>query len=191
MHADRTNRTVLTIIGFLLLAAGVATATAAFGGFGDDRAARLLAANRVWTYAGDNGRWLWPAVGVLALIVLLLALRWLVAILFSTDRVRKLRLRADESRDRVTLAAPAVGDAVQTEVQSYRGVRSAHARLVGEPDDPVLAIEVDTDLDADLAALRDRIEQDAVAHARQALDRPDLRVRLDLEAQRQAGVRVH
>ncbi|MCP2322933.1 hypothetical protein HDA40_001440 [Hamadaea flava] len=191
MHADRTNRVILTIIGFLLLAGGVIVALTAFGGFGDARAGRLLTANRVWTFAGDNGRWFWPVVGVLALVVLALAVRWLIAILFGTDRLRSLRLRTEGSRDRVTLAAPAVSDAVRAEVETYRGVRSVRARLVGEADDPVLTLRVGTDLDADLAAIRDRVERDAVAHARQALDRPELRVRLDLEVERQQGVRVH
>lgn len=191
MHADRTNRTVLTILGFLLLATGLSLAVTAFGGLGDARAGRFLAANRVWSYAGDNGRWLWPVVAVVALIVLILAVRWLVAILFSTDRVKNLPLRTEGGRDRVTLAAPAVSDAVEAEVETYRGVRSARARVIGRPERLELALQVDTELDADLAAIRDRIERDAVAHARRALDAPDLPVRLDLTVKHQAGARVH
>jgi hypothetical protein len=189
MHADRINRTVLLIVGLLMAAAGLAVTLASSGTFGTAWAARVLTDNRVSTYAGGQGRWLWPVIGVVALVILLLALRWLVAILFGTDRIRDLGLRTGD-RDRVTLAGSAVGDAVSAEIATYRGVRAARAKLTGSDERPVLAIRVDTDLDADLAAVRDRIERDAVAHARQALDRPDLPVRLDLETKAQQGRRV-
>ena len=51
-------------------------------------------------------------------------------------------------------------------------------------------LNVDFKLDADLAAVRDRIERDAVLHARQALDQPELPVRLDLETKPHQGGRV-
>lgn len=189
MHADRTNRTVLLLFGLLLAAAGLAVVLASAGAFGGDWAARTLTRNPVGTYAGDQGRWFWPVAGVVALLILALAVRWLVAILFGTDRVRDLALPTG-GRDQVTLAASAVGDAVAAEIEGYRGVRAARARLVGSDEHPALAIRVDTELDADLAAVRQRIERDAVAHARQALDQPDLPVRLDLETTAQAGRRA-
>jgi uncharacterized protein YhaN len=189
MHADRTNRVVLLVIGLLMLAAGLATTLTSFGTFREAWAVRVLTANPVSTYAGDQGRWLWPVVGVVALVILILAVRWLIAILFGTDRIRDLRVRTG-SRDRVTLSASAVREAVCAEIESYRGVRAARARLVGSDEHPTLAIRVDTNLDADLAAVRDRIERDAIAHARQVLDQPELPVRLDLETKPQRVGRV-
>lgn len=190
MHADRTNRVVLLILGLLMLVAGLAATLTSFSALRASWASRVLTANRVSTYAGDQGRWLWPVVGAIALVVLILALRWLFVILFGTDRVRDLAMHTG-GRDRVRLAASAVGDAVGAEIRTYRGVRAARAWMVGSTEEPTLAIRVDADLDADLAAVRDRIERDAVAHARQALDRMDLPVRLDLETKSQPGARVH
>jgi hypothetical protein len=190
MHAYRTNRTVLLLLGLLMTAAGVAALLAAYGAFGSAMAARVLADSSFSRYVGDNGGWLWPVVAAVALIVFLLAVRWLIAILFSTDRVRTLPLRTGRATDRITLAAPAVANAVREEIESDRVVRSAKVWLVGNPEQPLLAVNVDTDRDTDLGRLRDRIEQGALVHARQALDRPDLRVRLDLNVSRQQGARV-
>jgi hypothetical protein len=190
MHADRTNRTILLMLGLLLTAAGVAGLLAGSGAFGSAVADRTLADNDISRYTGDNGRWLWPVIAAVALIVLVLALRWLIAVLFSTDRVRMLPLRTGRTTDRATLAAPAVADAVRGEIESYHSVRSAKVWLVGSPEEPQLVVNVDTDGDADLGALRDRIEHGALAHARHALDRPDLPIRLDLELKPQQRARV-
>jgi len=190
MHADRTNRIVLLLLGLLLTVAGVAGVLAGSGAFGSAVADRTLAGNGASRFVGDNGRWLWPVAAAVALIVALLVLRWLIAVLFSTDRVRVLPLHTDRATDRTTLAAPAVADAVRGEIEGYHTVRSAKVWLIGSSEEPRLAVRVDTEADADLGALRDRIEHGALAHARHALDRPDLPIRLDLELTRQQPARV-
>ena len=60
MHADRTNRVALTLFGLLVLLAGAAGMTASLGGFGTAFSSRALFANRVSTYIGQHGTWLWP-----------------------------------------------------------------------------------------------------------------------------------
>jgi hypothetical protein len=189
MHADRTNRVVLLVLGLVMLVAGLAVTLTSFAAFTGSWATRLLTDNPVSTYAGEHGRWLWPVAGVAALVVLVLALRWLYVIITGTDRVREFVLRTG-SQDRVRLAASAVGDAVGAEIEGYRGVRAARAWLVGSAEQPTLAVRVDTNVDTDFRTVLERIERDAVAHARQALDRPDLAVRLDLEAKSQPVSRV-
>ncbi|GIH03100.1 hypothetical protein Rhe02_11670 [Rhizocola hellebori] len=190
MHADRTNRILLLLLGLLLTAAGVAGLLAGSGAFGSALADRTLADSALSRYFGDNGRWLWPVAAAVAVIVLLLVLRWLFAVLFSTDRVRVLALHTDRATDRTTLAAPAVARAVRGEIEGYHSVRAARVWLIGDPEEPRMAVTVDVDGDADLGALRDRIEHGALAHARHALDRPDLPIRLDLELTRQQPARV-
>ena len=66
----------------------------------------------------------WPAAG-LALIVVLAALRWLLALLFSTDRSGDLTFPEDRSARRTTLEAGALTEAVMQEIESYRGVHAA------------------------------------------------------------------
>ncbi|WP_199190081.1 hypothetical protein [Mycobacterium sp. ENV421] len=105
----------------------------------------------------------------------LLAARWLTVLLFSTDRVGYIRIATD-----ATLLATALTDAVAEEIKTYPGVHSTKARLIGDPTAPDLVISASLQQDVDLRALRHRIEANAVAHARQALDNPHLRVILDL-----------
>ena len=180
MHADRTNRTMLILFALVLTAAGVAGALAGFGAFGEATKHDVLLSGEVTDYFGRHGDWLWPAIAVAAAIIALLALRWLLALLFSTDRTGDLPLTGDRSEGRTTLSAAALTDAVTAEIGSYPGVHSARARLIGDPLAPTLVITATLEESTDLSAVRRRIESHAVRHARQALDNPELPVRLDL-----------
>ena len=106
----------------------------------------------------------WPAAG-LALIVVLAALRWLLALLFSTDRSGDLTFPEDRSARRTTLEAGALTEAVMQEIESYRGVHAARARLIGDPDDADLVVTATREETADLAALRQQIESGVLTHA--------------------------
>ena len=75
-----------------------------------------------------------------ALILALLALRWLLALLFSTDRAGDLPITPGGSAGRTTLAARALTEAVAEETESYLGVNFARARLVGDPAGPKLVV---------------------------------------------------
>jgi hypothetical protein len=180
MHADRTNRTMLILFALVLTAAGVAGALAGFGVFGRATQHDVLVFDQVENYFGQHGDWLWPVIALAAAIIALLALRWLLALLFSTDRTGDLPLTGDRTAGRTTLSAAALTGAVSSEIDSYPGVHSARARLIGDPLAPTLVITATLEESADLAALRRRIEANAVRHARQALDNPELPVRLDL-----------
>jgi len=191
MHADRSNRVALLLLGLLLLAGGAAGVLAGAGTFDAATPDRALADNPVSRYVGDNGQWLWPVAAVVALTVLVLVARWLYAVLFSTDRIRALKLRTDsQTAERTTLSASAVASAVRHEIENYPGVRAAKVRFIGEAEQPQVAVTVYADGDIDLAALHDRVEHGALAHARQALDQPELPIRLDLELTRHEPARV-
>lgn len=180
MHADRTNRAMLILFALLLIAAGVLGALAGFGVLGSATKHNALLSNRVGTYFSEHGDWLWPAIAGVAAIVALLALRWLVALLFSTDRTGDLTLTGDRTRGRTTLSAAALTGAVSHEIGSYSGVQSTRARLIGDQSNPTLVITASLEEAADLPGLRRRIEANAVRHARQAMDNPNLPVQLDL-----------
>jgi hypothetical protein len=190
MHADRTNRAVLALLGLLLLALGVSGILLGAGTFGHRAAHQHLLDNTIGRFIGEQGDWLWPAAAMVAVIIALLCLRWLLTILFSTARLGDIAVRGDRSAGRTTLTSTALGDALSSEIETYRGVHSARTHLEGSPADPRLAVTVNTDQDADLAALRQRIETNALAHARNALDTPDLPIRLDIAITKQHLTRV-
>lgn len=177
-RARRANRTVLALLGLILLVAGVAGAAAGFGAFGDKfQTQKVIDENyRDWVATHD---WFWLAVAGASILIALLSLRWLLT-QTTTSRVGPLDLEPDRSAGRTVLAASAVSDAVVEDVESYRGVQGASAYLLGSRGAPTLLVHATLDATGDLGEVRRRIETDAVAHARQALDRPDLPVRLEI-----------
>ncbi|WP_433088768.1 alkaline shock response membrane anchor protein AmaP [Dactylosporangium sp. CA-052675] len=190
MHADRTNRVALAVLGLVLLGMGVTGLLLGAEFFGARAAHRTLVDNDVVRFAIAQRDWLWPVVAVFAVVVALLALRWLHTILFSTGRLAGIRVAGDRAAGRTTLISAALRDAVSGEIEQYRGVRSARTHVEGSPADPRLAVTVHADRDADLAALRHNIEDNALIHARHALDAPALPIRLDVTTARRRGPRV-
>ncbi len=180
MHADRTNRAMLMLFALLLIAVGLIGALTSFGAFGVPAEHAHLFANPVGIYVGQHGVWLWLVIAAAGVVMALLALRWLAVLLSSTDRAGDIQLPGDRSAGRTTLLAAALTDAVSDEIRTYPGVQSAKARLIGDATNPDLVIETTLEQSANLSALRQRIETNAVAHARQVLDNPHLPVILDL-----------
>jgi hypothetical protein len=190
MHADRTNRTVLAVLGLILSALGGSGLLLGAGTFDHNLAHRRLLDNPVSGFFGVQRSWLWPTAALGALIIAVLCLRWLLSVVFSTARLGDFTVRGDRSAGRTTVTANAICDAVSDEIETYRGVHTARAQVEGGPADPRLAITVNIDQNADLSALRERVETNALQHARQALDDPDLPIRLDVTVTQQRTDRV-
>lgn len=180
MHADRTNRTVLVVLGLILLALGVSGLLLSAGTFDHDLAHRNLLDNPIGHFFSAQGIWLWPTTALGALILAMLCLWWLFTVVFSTARLGDITVRGDRSAGRTTVTANAISDAVSNEIEAYRGVHTVRVHAEGGPANPRLAVTVNTDHDADLPAVRRRVEANALQHARQALDNPDLPIRLDI-----------
>lgn len=175
--ADRGNRTLLSLLALLLFTAAGLGLALSFSAFGIAHARQPLLLPAAQRFAHRNSGWFWPAVAVAAVILGLLALRWLLA-QFGTDRVHSLDLEPNTTTGATTVHTSAVTDALNAEIENYRGVARAAARLIGSEHDPDLILAVTVHDRADLGALRDRIEEHAIAHARAALDSPTLPVRL-------------
>ena len=190
MHADRTNRAALTLFGLLVLVAGAAGLTTSAGGFGMAEARRTLLANPVGSFAGRNGPWLWPAIAAACLVIAFFALRWIVALLLSTDRAADITIAGATRPGTTTMHPAALTGAVTREIETYHGAETAKARVLGDRDDPVLVVAVTASRSADLAALRDRIESEALGHARDAVGQPDLPIQLDIDVSGRAADRV-
>lgn len=159
------NRTLLTLLGLLALAAGGLAVLRGTGVLGDasatllDRSALDDLLARDWTaYAGAG----------VAAVVGALALLWLLAQLPRRVGGGTLVL-ADESGT-TRIAQSALDRAVEQEIAAYAGVRSASVTLLGDASRPTLRITVTADRRADLPALRDRIRREAVAQLAVALE---------------------
>jgi hypothetical protein len=190
MHADRTNRVALAILGFLLLAVGVAGLVASLGGFGTEFAEKALFTNRVSRYFGEHGSWLWPVIAVGCALIALIMLRWIYVLIASTDRADDIVIRGDHNGGRTELRPGALAAALRDEIMTYHGVSSANARVLGDPGDLRLFVAVAVLTTADIPELRQRIETQALAHARQAIGKPDLPIRRHLDVSEAETARV-
>ena len=108
MHADRTSRLMLTLVGLLALAAGGGAMAASTGVFGAAFSRRTLLDNLAGRYIGHHGGWLWPAVAGACLLLALACLRWILALLASTDRVGAITIPGDTDQG-TTILQPAAG----------------------------------------------------------------------------------
>ena len=199
MHADRTNRTALILLGFISLIAGAGAMALSVGLFGTGRSRKSLLSNTVSMYVGAHGSWIWAAAAVFAALLVLVMLRWLATLLLSTDRSGDLDIPRDSSkgggredgvRGTGVVASAAVNKAVVAEIETYRGVESVKCRTLGDSDDPQLALTVTVDKADNLDSVRTRVESDAIAHLRQVLDNPSLPVLLDFTIAKKTPARV-
>lgn len=171
------NRVLLVALGLLLAAAGGLGLALSFGAFGAARRDQPVLDEQVTDFADRTG-WFWWAVAAGCVLIGLLALWWLLA-QTRTQRVGRLDVTDDEL-DGVTLVhTGAVSDAVESEVETCRGVQRASARFHGKRA-PRLDVTVDLDETADLAQIRQRLGEQTVPRARQAVGDPDLVVQVEL-----------
>ena len=190
MHADRTNRVALALFGLLVLAVGVAGLIASLGGFGTEFQQKTLFTNRVSRYIGEHGSWVWPVIAVACALIALLMLRWIYVLIVSTDRADDILIRGGRDTGRTVLRPTALAAAVRDEIATYHGVSSAKARVLGDSGDVRLIVTVAVFTTADIPELRQRIETQALAHARQALGKSDLPIRMFLEVSKAEPSRV-
>ena len=174
---NRLNRVLLTVFGLVLSVGAVAGLALGAGAFGARAARRPLLEPEVSGYA-DRTPWFWWVVAVCSVIVALLALSWIL-VQARTDRLRRVELAVGELDGETVVHAGAVTEAVEQEVGSYLGVTGASARLRGKRACR-LDLIVGVSPAADLAELRDRLQQRLVANLRQVLDAPGMPVHVQL-----------
>ncbi len=186
MHADRTNRLALAIFGLMVLLAGGFAITASVGVFGSTYSHRTLLANQAASYTAKHSSWIWWAAAGVCLLIFLIALRWILVLLISTDRAGDIPVPGDKDQGTTILQPTALTGALTREIRTYHGVDSARARVLGHPSAPEVVVTVTARPTADLHMLHSRLESEALAHAREALGRPALPIQLDLDVNRRA-----
>jgi hypothetical protein len=174
----RVNRVIIGLIGLILLLAGVAGLLAGFGVFGSTLEDEAVLSGRVDRFT-ERQDWFWPALSALTTILALLALWWLIAQL-RTDRLRGIDLRPSGRDGQTYLDGDAITDAIEDEVESYRGVSRTRARLSGKRTAPRLTLVVTLDGRVGVGEIRHRVEEQALDHARHALETDWLPTRVDL-----------
>ncbi|MGW4057608.1 alkaline shock response membrane anchor protein AmaP [Amycolatopsis sp. NPDC004747] len=181
----RLNRTLLTLIGLLLLAAGGFAVATHFGKL------RLLAADTplVPGTARPPG-WVWYVVAASAVIAGLLLLRWLAAQLARTPKTHTWRFGTEPDRGTTELAPGTAVEPFLAEVRTYPGVHAAHATLTGSRDAPALVLVLGAEQDGELSTIRNRLDTHGLPRLRQALDLDTLPVTIEFRFTTSTGPRI-
>lgn len=165
----RLNRTLLLLVAIVLLAAAAFTLLTAFG------VVTVLGADDTLTPTSlSPPDWVAYVTLVVAVVVGLLALRWLLAQTQRRAKTGTWRMEADPAGGATRIDAQAAIEPLVDEVENYPGVHRASARLAGTAARPMLYLTVGTEDAADITDVRRRIDTDAVPRLRQALDLPAL-----------------
>ncbi len=168
---DRLNRLLVVLLSLVLLGAGAYGLARGYDAFGADQADEPLLVEPVRDWVGRNGNLFWPLVFVMSLVLAYLSLRWLVA-QFTSPRLAELDLTKESSNGTTRLRAAGAARALAEDIEGYGEVSAATARLVSDGEHPEVDVKVEAYDDADLPALRDKIEEQALTRFSQALEVP-------------------
>jgi hypothetical protein len=179
----RLNRTLLGLLGLVLLAAGAAALTIGLGVLSPPwlpvgPATALLPSDPAVP------TWAPYAATAAGAVVAPAALAWLLA--QARPRRSGPPWRAADPQGATTVRPSVIADAVAADVAACPGVRGARATLVGPRERPELHLVVAVAADSALAAVRERVTGHALPRLRRALDL-DV-VPTELELRPQAGV---
>ena len=168
-RTSRGNRIALLLIGLALLLGGAVGLLRGLnvwpGWLGPPHALVIDKATRHWV---ADQPWFWPTVAAVAVLVFLLALRWLAA-QGQTRTLRRVALEPDARRGATYLPARAVTSVIESDLAASPHVRNSTAALTGTAASPRLALSVTMAADADPAEAISRIGE-AVHRYREALE---------------------
>ncbi|GAB3210558.1 hypothetical protein GCM10027294_29450 [Marinactinospora endophytica] len=156
-------------MGLLLVLAGAAALATGWGLFGVGPARSALVGAPI--VDGLRRPWVPYVVAAVAIVVALLALRWLV-VQGRTDTVGRLRMDPGDEGGTTEMPAGVARSVFEEEIGDYAGVRRARAHITESGVDPQLRVDLTLNDDADASAVWRRIRAEAL---------DDLRTSLELE----------
>ncbi|NMH94729.1 alkaline shock response membrane anchor protein AmaP [Pseudonocardia bannensis] len=176
------DRTLVVLLGLVLLAAGTLVALLSYGVFGAGRAQRPLLDPMIVDALRAQPTLARSIAIAAGLLLAVLGLVWTAR---SLRPERRPDLVVDAGPDTaIVITAPAVADAVANQAATLPGVARARARLVGDDRAPALRVTLWLTDDADVAEVCRRLDQEVLAGTRASLGVDELpaAVRLELEA---------
>jgi len=188
--AARLNRAWLTVLGILLLLAGLGVLLIGTGLLAPAARAvglglsRPTASNHLFGAATAGAfalTWVVLLTALVAVVVGLLGLAWLIAQVPRSNEAKPFRLH-DDARTGLTRCAPSVlSDAVEAQVKALPGVQNASAVLRGTSTSPDLTLKVTASDRTDLSRLLASIQNTVAADLAGALDTKLRRLGVQLE----------
>lgn len=184
---DGVNRSLLLLLGIVLLAVGVLALALGLGAFGDSRAQSAVVPGGLIDFVGGNGAWFWPLVAILALLLAYLGWRWLKAQFTPPKRVNDIDLTGDpkEGFTRARADGPAHGFA--QDVARHPSVDAAKARMLSNGSTPQIGLRLDVFENGDMESVRRHVGGPALERLRRTLGQELVTVDLDMRLKEAAG----
>jgi hypothetical protein len=178
---DRVERTTFSILGVLLLAAGLYTLLRGLGAFGADASDDPLISESTRSFLGDHEAWWWAAGAAAALLAILAGLALLRRQLRAVPRrgSHPLVRRRDDGVTRVDRGA--LTGALEDELEHLPDVDHASAHLVRAGTHPLVDLRLRVADDADLGDVRGALEDDALERFRRAIETDQLAAQVHVE----------
>ncbi|WP_246632143.1 alkaline shock response membrane anchor protein AmaP [Pseudonocardia nigra] len=173
------DRSLTTLIGLILLAAGVLVALLSYGVFGAGRAGRPLLDPVIVDALRAQPLVARVVAVVVGVLLLVLGLVWAAR---SLRPERRPDVVLDGGQDTaIVVSSHAVAEAVGSQAQGLAGVGRARARMVGGDTAPALRITLWLADDADVRDVLDRLNDEVLGPARDSLGLAALPVAVRLE----------
>lgn len=191
-RVDRVNRVLLIVVGALLIVAGVLALLQSGGVFGSARADSPVVSDPTAHWYGENGGWLWPVTGVLALVIAGLCVWWVSAQIRTQGSAR---IELDRGhRGTVTVSANALADCVETDTLAQPGIARARARISNVGEETRLHLTIWVEPPYDITGIITRLNNTVLPHIANALDGPaptPIRTTIHVETAEADVVRLH
>ncbi|WP_225924481.1 alkaline shock response membrane anchor protein AmaP [Pseudonocardia abyssalis] len=183
------DRSLLVLLGTVVLAVGVLVALLGYGVFGTDRGGRPLLDPMVVDLLRAQPLIARIVAILVGLLLLVLGLSWAAR---SLRPERKPDLVIDRGpATAITVSSSAAADALAAQAAELPGVGRAKARMVGTEDAPALRVWVWLSDDADVRDVLEKLHGQVLASARSSLGIAALPVAVRLELdQPTSGPRV-
>ncbi|EHR52675.1 hypothetical protein SacmaDRAFT_4490 [Saccharomonospora marina XMU15] len=182
---SRLNRSLLAVVGAVLVAGGGLALSTYFGWSGlFEPTAPLVPGTQ------QPPTWVLYVTVVVAVLVAVGCLLWLVAQFAREPNTRTWHLETDPPRGHTDIAPGTAVEPLIHDIAGYPGVHDADATLAGSRDAPLLSLVVTTEQDADLTAVREQIAAHGVPRLRQALELNTLPAVLEFRVAGPEGSRV-
>ena len=190
--AARLNRAWLTVLGILLLLAGlvgVAIGTGLLARLGTATGVNLSrpgASNHLFGAATASAvalTWVVLLIALVGVVLALLGLAWLLAQIPRANEAKPFRLHDDARTGLTRVEASVLTDAVEAQVKALPGVHNASAVLRGSAAQPDLTLKVTasdlTDIPRLLDTLANRVAADLGTSLDTTLRRLGVQVEID------------
>lgn len=182
------ERTLTTVFGLLLVAAGLAALVVGTGWVGTFRGRRPVLDPLIEQWWRSNPWWGAGLALAAGIVLLVLGLWWVAR---AGKREPKPDMRLEESTSgSTTVTSSAITDAVRSDAEAVTGVTRARVRMAGTSRSPALRLTLSLQEGTNVRQVWDELDGKVLSHAREALETEVVPTTIRLRLDRAARQRV-